>query len=104
VRRGTLVDINDPTVKPPVLIRQPAVAYPETARQARVEGDVELKALVDENGNVLQVTLVRTTRPGYRFELEADRHVRGRRYRPATKDGVAVRVWMPILVKFTSTR
>jgi TonB family protein len=104
VRRGTLVDVNDPTVKPPVLLRQPAVAYPEMARQARIEGDVELKALIDENGNVLQVTLVRTTRPGYRFELEAERHVRARRYRPATKDGVNVRVWLPILVKFTSTR
>jgi protein TonB len=104
VRRGTLVDVNDPTVRPPVLVRQPAVAYPEMARQGRVEGEVELKALVDENGNVLQVTLVRTTRPGYRFEAEAERHIRARRYRPATKDGVAVRVWLPIIVKFTSSR
>ena len=55
VRRGALVDANDPTVTYlPVLVRQSVVAYPEMARLARVEGVVELKALVDENGQVEQ--------------------------------------------------
>jgi len=104
VRRGTLVEGNDPTVTLPVIVREPAVSYPEIARQARVEGVVELMALVDENGAVAQVTLVRCSRPGYRFEAEAERHTRGRRYRPATKGGVAVRVWLPIIVNFRKTR
>ena len=104
VRRGTLVDVSDPTVTPPALVRQPAVIYPEMARQARMEGVVELRALVDENGNVIDVKLVRTSRPGYRFEAEADRHTRGRKYRPATKGGVAVRVWLPIIVNFKAAR
>jgi len=104
VRRGTLVEITDPTVTPPVLTRQPAVSYPEVARQSRVEGVVELKALVDENGSVVQVTVVRSSRPGYRFEAEAERHTRARKYRPATKGGVAVRVWLPIVVNFKNAR
>ena len=104
MRRGTLVDVSDPTVTPPALVRQPAVIYPEMARQARMEGVVELRALVDENGNVIDVKLVRTSRPGYRFEAEADRHTRGRKYRPATKGGVAVRVWLPIIVNFKAAR
>jgi protein TonB len=103
-RRGTLVDVNDPTVTPPVLVRQPAVVYPDIARQSRVEGVVELKALVDENGRVVEVTVVRSSRPGYRFEAEAERHTRARRYRPATKGGVAVRVWLSIVVNFKNTR
>jgi protein TonB len=104
VRRGALVDVNDPTVTPPVLVRQPAVTYPELARVARVEGVVELRALVDENGSVVQVTLVKSSRPGYRFEAEAERLTRLRKYRPATKGGVPVRTWLPIVVNFKSTR
>jgi len=104
VRRGTLVDVNDPTVTPPVLVRQPAVAYPEMARLGRLEGVVELRALIDENGNVIDVTVVRCSRPGFRFEAEAERHTRGRKYRPATKGGVPVRVWLPIRVNFKNTR
>jgi TonB family protein len=104
VRRGTLVDVNDPTVTPPALVRQPALVYPDLARQARVEGVVELKALIDENGSVVEEVLVRCSRPNYRFESEAERHVRGRRYQPARKDGVAVRVWLPIVVNFRLAR
>jgi TonB family protein len=99
-RRGALVDINDPAVVPPAIVRQPPVAYPDIARQARVDGVVQLRALVDENGRVVDVKLVRSSRPGYRFEAEAERHARARRYRPATMGGVAVRVWLPIIVTF----
>ena len=104
VRRGALVDVNDPAVTPPALLRQPALVYPELARLARVEGVVEVKALIDENGNVIEHVLVRNTRPNFRFENEAERHVRGRRYRPARKDGVPVRVWLPIVVNFKLAR
>ena len=69
-----------------------------------MDGVVELKALIDENGNVVEHVLVRSTRPNFRFENEAERHVRGRRYRPARKDGVAVRVWLPIVVNFKAAR
>jgi serine/threonine-protein kinase len=103
-RHGALVDVNDPTVTPPVLVRQPGLVYPELARLARAEGVVEVKALIDENGSVIEQVLVRSTRPNFRFENEAERHVRGRRYRPARKDGVAVRVWLPIVVNFKLAR
>ena len=104
VTRGALVDVNDPAVTPPAPVRAPGAAYPELARQARVEGVVELRALVDENGSVIEVTLVRCSRPGYRFEAEAERATRGRKYRPATKGGVPVRVWLPIVVNFKIPR
>jgi outer membrane biosynthesis protein TonB len=104
VRRGALVDVNDPTVTPPVLVRQPTLIYPDLARQARVDAVVEIKALVDENGHVIEQVLVRCTRQNFRFEIEAERHVRGRRYQPAKKDGVAVRVWLPIVITFKFAR
>ncbi len=103
VRRGELVDITDPAVTPPVLLRQPRLAYPAIALAARADGVVEVKALVDEIGNVAEVAIVRSSRPGYRFEAEAERHARGRKYRPATKQGVAVRVWLRIVLNFKNT-
>ena len=94
------MEITDPTVTPPIAVRKPSPEYPAVARRVQMEGVVEVKALIDENGNVAQVTLVRSSRPGYQFEVAAERSVRARKYRPATKDGVPVRVWLPIVVNF----
>ena len=99
-----LVDFKDPALVPPVLLSQPRVEYPPIAVRLRAEGLVELRALVDETGNVIEVTQVRCSRPGLRFEEQAERHVRGRTYRPATKSGVPVRTWLPIVVNFKLTR
>jgi protein TonB len=104
VRPGDLVEFNDPALKPPVILTQTRVQYPPIALAARIEGIVELRALVDAQGSVSEVTIVRSTRPGARFEEAAERHVRARKYRPATKDGVPVRVWLPIVVNFKVTR
>lgn len=104
VRPGDLVEFNDPALRPPVILTQARVQYPPIALAARIEGIVELRALVDAQGSVSEVTIVRCTRPGARFEEAAERHVRSRKYRAATKDGVPVRVWLPIVVNFKVTR
>jgi TonB family protein len=99
-RPGSLVDFADPRLTPPVILRKRMPEYPEIARLVRASGVVELRALVDESGRVVDVTIVRSTRPGVRFEEAAARAVRGWLYRPATKDGVPVRVWVPVEVRF----
>jgi TonB family protein len=101
LRPGSLVDFADPRLMPPVVVRKRTPEYPEIARFARASGVVELLALVDENGRVVDVTIVRSTRPGVRFEEAAARATRGWLYRPGTKDGVPVRVWVPVEVRFT---
>jgi serine/threonine-protein kinase len=103
VLRGAVVDIGDPGVTPPVPIREPKAFFPPIAKAARATGLVELRILVDENGNVADVSLVSCTRPGVQFELEAERAARRRKYRPATKGGVPVRVWVPIRVPFVTS-
>src|SRR5262249_44385797 len=62
VRPGTLVSLTDPGVTPPVVEKQPALAYPEIARRQRVEGIVELNVLVDERGNVTDAQVVQGVR------------------------------------------
>ena len=47
-------------IKPPRLVRRVPPAYPEIARQARVEGVVELECVTDVEGRVTGVRLVRS--------------------------------------------
>ncbi len=100
IRPGTLVDISDPGLRPPVVVEQTQPRYPPIALARRVAGSVELRALIDETGRVAEVSVVKVEPRGVGFEEEALRHARSRRYRPGTKDGVAVRVWMSITVSF----
>jgi len=74
------------------------------AAERRVDGTVELRALVDETGRVAEVSVVKALPRGAGFEEAALRHARSRLYRPGTKDGVAVRVWMSITVSFVSPK
>jgi len=100
IKAGTLVSLSDPGVVAPVVERQPTFVYPPIALRQRVDGTVELNALVDEKGNVADVAIV--TPAGGRAGLNeaAVDSVKRRKYRPATKDGVPVRVWIQVRVRF----
>jgi protein TonB len=100
VQRGEMADLNDPGLTPPVLVTQTQPRYPPLALERRLSGTVWLRALVDETGRVADVSLVRVSAQGLDFEGAATRYVRTRVYRPATKQGVPVRVWLPIQVEF----
>jgi TonB family protein len=104
LRPGALVELADAGVQPPVVLEQSKPHYPPAARVAGVEGTVELMALVDEDGRVGEVQVVRAKPARKGFEASAVEHVRSRRYRPATKEGIAVRVWVPIVVNFRMPR
>jgi TonB family protein len=100
VRTGALVDLSDAGVIAPVPEKAPPVQYPPVALRQRVEGVVELNVLVDEKGAVADAQIV--TGSGGRSGLDeaALDNVKRRHYRPATKDGVVVRVWIPVRVEF----
>jgi TonB family protein len=101
VRTGELVDVADPAVTAPVFLSETPVVYPEIASRVGREGTVLLEALVDEEGVVVETKILESSDPGFGFERAAIRQVESRRYRPATKNGVRVRVWIPIRVNFT---
>ena len=100
VQPGALVDATDPGLTPPVLVSQPRSRYPPLAQARRLSGTVSLRALVDETGAVVDASLIRASPRGLGFEDAAMSLVRMRVYRPATKQGVRVRVWLPITVEF----
>ena len=101
VRPGDLVDADDPALTPPVGIREGPKGLPPIAYDRNISGTVEVRALIDETGRVTDVTVLRATPRQVGFEEKAIENVRGRLYRPATKDGVPVRVWMRITVHLT---
>ncbi len=100
VPRGAMADLNDPGLTPPVVVTQTQPRFPPLARARRLSGAVWLNALVDETGAVIDVSLVRVSPRGLDFEGAATRWLRARVYRPATKQGLPVRVWVPVMVEF----
>jgi len=100
VTPGALVDLSDPGVIPPVLERATPLTYPPIALRQRIEAIVQLKVLVDETGTVVDVQITSGARNKSGFDEAAVSSVTGRKYRPATRNGVAVKVWVPVRVQF----
>lgn len=93
VREGDLVDVTS-LDQVPQAVRPIRPAYPPMAAQQRVEGTVILSALISENGDVLDVRVLRGDK---RFGLEeaAIRALRGAKFTAPMKDGKKVRTWKP---------
>ena len=100
VERGALVDLADPGVTRPVVVAQGQPRYPPLALQRGIEGTVVVSVLVDETGAVAEASVARASPRGMGFEDAATRYVKSRRYQPATKGGVPVRVRLEVAVEF----
>jgi len=100
VRKGTLVDVTDSGVVPPAVEKSPRLRYPRAALRRQVEGVVELSALIDENGNVVEVEVVKPAGGDAGLTEAAVDNVRKRKYRPARQNGVPVKVRLPVSVRF----
>ena len=97
VTRGDLVDTADTDVE---AIFTPKASYPPLARRQRVGGIVILRALIDENGTVQEVQVLRGVKPDLGLDAAATSAVRQWRFRPATKGGVPVKLWKTITIPF----
>lgn len=90
-------DFGTPGVIPPVLVSQQHLEYPPVARTARITGSVTVAAIVNEQG---RVEGARATSGNPVLRKAAVDHVNARRYRPALKDGVPIKIQMVIQVNF----
>ncbi len=100
LKPGTLVNLSDSGVIAPVVSQTPGLTYPPIALRQRVEGTVELNVLVDERGTVTDAQVVTAAGGKAGLNEAAVDNVKRRRYRPASKDGVPVKVWIPVKVTF----
>ncbi len=88
-------------VTAPVAIFKPQPRYTEDARRAGVEGVVILETVVDEEGNVRNVKVLK----GLPFGLDqsAIDTVKTWRYEPALRDGEPVAVYFTFTINFSIT-
>jgi TonB family protein len=100
VKPGTLMNLNDSGVIAPLAERKTALPYPPLAQRQGVEGTVELSVLVDETGRVTDAKVVSGPAQRVGFNEAAIETVKRWKFRPATKNGVPVKVWLPVKVDF----
>jgi TonB family protein len=85
-------------VRPPLLLERVEPEYPETERRIRKEGTVILEAIITSAGTVDEVKVLKSA--DAILDEAAKRAVMRWRYRPATLNGRAVRVYLTVTVSF----
>jgi TonB family protein len=86
-----------PGVVEPQLVSMPRISYSENVRSQLVTGKVVVLVLVDENGAVSATKL----QSGVASRLVNESvigSVKGAKFKPATKDGIPVRMWRTVVV------
>jgi protein TonB len=82
----------------PVPFQQVAPVYPEMARKAGLGGKVELEAIIASSGSVEDVRVTRSA--GAILDQAAIEAVLQWQYRPATLNGVPIKVYLSVTVVF----
>ncbi|SMO69169.1 M56 family metallopeptidase [Gracilimonas mengyeensis] len=77
---------------------QSKIEYPEQARKAGIEGQVVVRFVVDENGDVIEPEVVRGISSG--ADAEALRVVKEAQFEPGMQRGKAVRVQYAMAINF----
>ena len=88
-------------VTSPVLIREFKPQYTEEARRAKIQGIVEMSAVVLEDGTVGDVTVTKSLDQQYGLDDEAVKAMKKWRFRPGTKDGKPVAVAVTVEMSFS---
>ena len=89
-------------VKAPVVVSRVEPTYTESARKARVAGTVVVEAIIDKNGNVDQVKVVKGLPAGLGDQAESA--VRRWKFKPGTLNGKAVDTIFNLTVTFQLER
>ena len=100
VREGDLVDASTSGLVPPQPLSNPKASYPPLAARQRVGGTVILEVLVNENGRVDDVKVLRGVKPDLGLDAAAVAAVRTWRFTPATLDGVRVKTRITQVIPF----
>jgi periplasmic protein TonB len=83
----------------PVPVKTPPPDFPFDMKRNGVSGVVAVRVVIDETGSVADCTVSKSSHE--EFEAPAIRAVKGWKFKPATKGGVAVKVSVVIPIKFS---
>jgi len=84
----------------PVLVRQVEPRYPAAAQAARVQGSVELEAVVRVDGRITGVRVTRSLDTTFGLDAEAVRAARDWVFKPGSRDGTPVPVIVTLILEF----
>jgi protein TonB len=87
-------------VSEPTMIRQTRPTYTSEAMRAKVQGDVELEAVVQPNGLLSDIQITKSLDPQFGLDQEAIKCVKQWLFRPATKSGQAVAFRVSLVIQF----
>ena len=95
--RGDLVGPGTGVIEPS-LLSTPRVNYPPIARQQRLSGKVVVLVLVDEEGQVAEARVQQGIASKTGVNEAVVQAVRGSKFRPASKNGIPVKMWRTVVV------
>jgi periplasmic protein TonB len=84
--------------EPPVPVRTVAPDYPDELRREGVSGLVMVKVTIDEQGNVTETTVEKSSNAA--FEKPAVAALKKWKFKPAKQDGAPVAIKVSIPIKF----
>jgi serine/threonine-protein kinase len=99
VKDGDLVE-TELIDTPPVSVRKVSPLATRLAIQGHISGTVFVRVLVDENGLPARVEILRDTTPKVGLGDASKAAVEQWRWKPATKNGHKVKVWIAVQVPF----
>ena len=88
-------------VTPPKLVHEVYAQYTSDAMRQKISGKIGLECVVETDGTVRRVHVVRSVDKFYGLDEGAVRAAKQWRFEPGTKDGVAVPVLITIDLSFT---
>jgi len=92
---------DDKDVKPPVVVADKKPSYTAAAMRKKIEGGVELQAVVDKEGRPTDVKVVKSLDKENGLDAEAVAALKEWRFKPATKDGKPVLMKVSVEMTFT---
>ncbi len=91
----------DPGIVAPSVVKSPNPRYPEEAREKRIQGMVQLDAVVLADGTVGDVTITKSLDDTYGLDEAAVAALKQWLFNPGQKDGKPVPVLVSVEMSFT---
>jgi TonB family protein len=85
----------------PAIVKETKPGYTADAMRAKIQGTVELEAIVLIDGSVGEVRVVRSLDKEYGLDEQAVKALKQWRFKPGMKDGVAVPVLVTVEMSFS---
>jgi len=91
----------DPGVVVPVLVKDVKPIYTTEAREKKIQGVIELDAVVLDDGTVGDITITKSLDKTYGLDEAAVAALKQWQFKPGEKDGKPVRVLVAVTMSFT---